>query len=202
MKIVSPEVMRRLDEQTIQAGTPGRQLMARAGSGLADALRDWAAHAELDPPHVVFAAGKGNNGGDAFVAARELCQEGWSVQVCLAASRKDVRGDAAWAMDAMTESGLDVIECPGEQDWQEDVLPLGTANLVVDALLGTGASGAPTGVVAAAVDRINRLQSRAWVLAVDVPSGLNSDTGQVESPCVQADLTVTCLLYTSDAADE
>lgn len=191
MKIVSPEVMRRLDEQTIQAGTSGRELMMRAGRGLADAVRDWARLAGLDSPRVLFAAGKGNNGGDAFVAARDLFEGGWSVRVVLASTRSEVKGDAAEAMQAMIASGLDLVECPGEEGWTEDAHAWGSVNLVVDALLGTGASGPPTGAVAAAIRRIHQLQSQAWVVSVDVPSGLNGDTGQVEEPCVQADVTIT-----------
>jgi NAD(P)H-hydrate epimerase len=191
MKIVSPQVMRQLDEQTIQAGIRGRELMARAGSGLAGALRDWARYAELAAPEVLVAAGKGNNGGDAFVAARKLFEEGWSVQVLLAAKRNEVKGDAADAMQAMIASGLDLTECPGEENWAAGAQEGVSVNLVVDALLGTGASGPPAGAVAAAICRINQLQSRAWVVSVDVPSGLNGDTGQVEEPCVRADLTLT-----------
>lgn len=191
MKIVSPKVMRSLDEQTIRAGTAGRVLMARAGRGLAKAVKDWARHAELDLPDVLFVAGKGNNGGDAFVAARILYEEGWGVKVMLAASGSEVKGDAAEALTAMVSAGLDLVECPEEQDWTNEAQEWGAVDLVVDALLGTGASGPPTGTVAAAIRRINQLQTQAWVLSVDVPSGLDGDTGRVEEPCVRADLTVT-----------
>ena len=154
-------------------------------------IRRFADQAALDMPQVLFVAGKGNNGGDAFVSARELFQDGWAVQVMLAAKRSDVHGDAAEALEAMVASGLDVVECPDAGDWDDAAHPLSSVDVVVDALLGTGASGAPSGTVAAAIGRIQSLQSQAWIISVDIPSGLNGDSGQIEQPCVAADLTVT-----------
>ena len=124
--------------------------------------------------------------------ARHLDLAGQSVRLLLACQPEEVRGDAAVNLQIARRAGLPLACLAGREqaDWEA---ALSGAEWIVDALLGTGASGAPTGTVAAAIKAINTVRKRsgAQVLAVDLPSGLDCDTGQAAGACVQADLTAT-----------
>ena len=192
MKFVSTDQMRKLDADTIsQHGTPGEVLMARAGRGIARQLLNVLRFKGLTHPSVLLAAGKGNNGGDAFVVARLLAESGCRAEVWLAGQASDVKGDARTHLNAMRDGGVKLVELPDEAAWTVDRPGLPLVDLVVDGLLGTGTSGAPRGVVARAIEVVNTLGSEALVAAIDLPSGMNSDTGSIESPCVVADVTYT-----------
>ncbi|HEY1777629.1 MAG TPA: NAD(P)H-hydrate dehydratase [Solirubrobacteraceae bacterium] len=169
------EQMRAIDAWAIERqGVPSLDLMERAGEGLA------ALAGELAPSgRVVIVAGKGNNAGDGFVAARLLRAQGREVEVLLAGQASSLSGDAASNLERLSES-------PGR--------PLADgisadAVLVIDAVLGTGASGAPRGEALAAIEAIR--SADAPVLAVDVPSGVDASSGEVAGPAVQAVATAT-----------
>ena len=188
MKTLSREEVREVDRRAIEAfGVPGVVLMENAGAGAARLL----AAVGITGP-VVIACGKGNNGGDGFVIARHLDLAGHSVQLLLACQPEEVRGDAAVNLQIARRAGLPITCLAGREqaDWEA---ALAGAEWIVDALLGTGASGAPTGTVAVAIKAINAVRERsgARVLAVDLPSGLDCDTGQAAGACVQAELTAT-----------
>ncbi len=160
MKAVTTEQMRELDRRAIAAGTNGEELMERAGFAVAKAAIDFLK--QRDSRSVLLFAGKGNNGGDAVVAARHLAAAGCRPTLVLLA-RRDHR-----------PVGVAVVEWPGE---------LPAADVIVDGLLGTGLTGEVREPYASAIKFIN--QSKLPVVAIDIPSGLSTST------CVRADLTVT-----------
>jgi NAD(P)H-hydrate epimerase len=137
---------------------------------------------------VAVFSGRGNNGGDGLVAARHLALWGVGVRcLCMGAPGGAVQPDLA---SAVTASGAALKSlAPGGLQVQEDAdWALEGVDLIIDALLGTGAAGAPRGEIAAFIRRINR--SSATVLAVDLPSGLDADSGVALGDCVRADHTL------------
>jgi len=177
--------MRDLDRAAIQQwGIPGLTLMENAGRAVADAARRLSA-ADSERP-VVFVCGTGNNGGDGFVAARHLSEQGRRVRVLLAGSRDRVTGDALENLRRLDEAGIEVVEI---DDAQVAARVLPQAALIVDALLGTGLSGKVRGLPGQLIEVIN--DSGRPVLAVDVPSGLDADSGEPLGIAVRAIETVT-----------
>jgi NAD(P)H-hydrate epimerase len=162
-------------------GIPSALLMENAGRGLADVARS------LAGPHGRFTllCGPGNNGGDGLVAARFLRETGARVAVGLIGELAKLTPDCGRNLTAL--AGYGVFPLPLER------LPdLGPGDVVVDALFGTGLSRAPSGAYAEAIGRIARWrEAGAKVVAADVPSGLQGDTGEAFEPCVTADVTVT-----------
>ncbi len=203
MIAVTVDQMRELDRATIEDhGIAGATLMERAGRGVADAAERLHGRATPSRPRAFLAAGKGNNGGDAFVAARHLAQRGWSVDVCLTCRMDEVGGDARTHLDRfLEETGIPVREWTEDGDWERGAEEAergfeGVPDVVIDGLLGTGIKGAPRGVAAAAIRCVNRMGRRGRVLAIDIPSGLNGDTGARDGECVCADMTVTMAMPT------
>ena len=194
MKTVSTAQMRELDRRTIEEyGVPGEQLMERAGAGVARWVRDLAL---LRAPPVRFVrciAGHGNNGGDAFVAARYLATWGMDVEVWLAASATDVQGDARGALERLRQTEVPVREMPGAEAWHamgRTIVPRET--LLLDGLLGTGMHGVPREPTASAIRCLNASADEgAAVVAIDVPSGMDTDSGEAAAEVVRADLTVS-----------
>ena len=185
MKAVTTAQIRQLDQRTIAAGVPGAELMERAGAAVArtcaELLRSHAARS------VLLLAGKGNNGGDAIVAARHLANMGCQPTLILLCRRDELQGDPLQHFQRLT-SGVHVFEMPGAKQMREiaaEVQPV----VVVDGLLGTGLTGAVHEPYASAINFINEL--RRPVVAIDIPSGIDSDTGKVRGVCVHADVTVT-----------
>ena len=154
----------RAHEQHVLSGVDAGALMGLAGLSVARLALASAPHARW----VQVWAGPGNNGGDGLVAARELHLAGKQVHVCLVADAARLPADAAQALQAAERAGVPISNQPE---------PAQVPGLVIDALLGLGASRAPADALAQAIDRINRCG--APVLAVDIPSGLHPDTGAV-----------------------
>ena len=177
-------------------GIPGVVLMERAGHGVADAVMRLAAASRLDRPAILLFAGKGNNGGDAFVAARILHEQGRHSVVWLSARASEVTGDARTHLDRMVAAGVSLYELPEPAQWGAvpGLEEMSGPAIVVDGLLGTGIEGAARGSVACAIRVVNRLGLRCPVVAIDIPSGLNSDTGLAAGEAVTADVTVTMAL--------
>ena len=185
MKIVTTQQMRELDRKAIEElGIPGLTLMENAGRAVADAAVRLTDHCAQRP--IVIVCGRGNNGGDGLVAARQLAQRGRRVQLLLAAAREDLTGDAAASLRRLTEAGIHVTEVT---DIEPVARACSGAALVVDALLGTGLSGKVRDLAGQLIEAINA--SGAQVLAVDVPSGLDADTGEPLGIAVRAAETVT-----------
>jgi hydroxyethylthiazole kinase-like uncharacterized protein yjeF len=172
-ELLTTDEMRRADAAAIRAGTPGLTLMHRAGAAVAERARALAGEGR-----VLVLCGPGNNGGDGFVAARLLAEAGLSVEAALLGERGALEGDAAAAADEWTGPVADAAS----------VEPAGFA-LVIDALFGAGLSRPLDGDAAALVGRVNA--AGVPVLAVDVPSGLDGDTGAARGPVVGATETVT-----------
>ena len=162
-----------LDAAAIAAGTPGRELMRRAGTAAAKRI---AFHfGALARNGVAVYAGSGNNGGDAWIVARELSRRGFTVRV--RETDRPLGADAAAAREE------------GKREVRADE-PRGDEAIIVDGLLGTGSRGAPRNAVARAIADIETARSRgARVVSLDVPSGLDATTGGAEG-AVHADLTL------------
>lgn len=192
MKAVTGEQMREIDRRTISDFIPGEELMARAGEGVAALVRQVAARPCVQADHVVLVAGKGNNGGDAFVAARHLAADGLSIVVLLTAEPRRLPGDARCHFDRMVEvPGICWRHVP-EDGWAEEAERLaGHRSVIVDGILGTGVRGPARGVAAAAIDCANALGRARPVVAIDVPSGMDADTGTSAGSVVTADETAT-----------
>ncbi|HDR00227.1 MAG TPA: NAD(P)H-hydrate epimerase, partial [candidate division WOR-3 bacterium] len=183
--VVTAARMREIDRAAIEdAGIPGILLMENAGRAVADELCR-----RLPGPvrgRVVILCGRGNNGGDGFVACRHLLNRGLNA-VCLLLGRvADLKGDARTNADILIKAGGPLVEVT---EAGQLAAGLADAGAVVDALLGTGLAEAPRGLHAEAIELTNTLS--AFVLAVDVPSGVDADTGRAFDPALRADLTVT-----------
>ena len=171
-ELLTAAQMARADALAIAGGVSGMTLMEAAGKAVAEVATGFGA----DGPVLVL-AGPGNNGGDGFVAARRLIAQGREVTVALLGEASNLKGDAGIASERWPGR---VIDATG--DWPD-------AALVMDALFGTGLDRPVDGPAAAIIDRINA--STAKTLSVDVPSGLNADTGAVMGRVVEADATST-----------
>jgi hydroxyethylthiazole kinase-like uncharacterized protein yjeF len=134
-------------------------------------------------------AGKGNNGGDGLVAARHLLNGGAEPAVLLLASKSEIRGDAALNLAAAEKSGIDVVDASTDLCWKKQAMTLAHASIIIDALFGTGLQRPAEGLYARAIEDMNK--ARGFRLAVDIPSGLSSDSFEIKGPAVRADLTVT-----------
>lgn len=190
MRILSRDQVRALDARAIAGGVSGVELMCRACQGL---LGAWRTLLGTELQSVLVLVGPGNNGGDGLGLARLLRDQGHRVRVWLAVPPERVRGDAAEMLRAWQESGGALRVCDQESDWQVNGCLLPAVDWVVDALLGTGSTRAPEGTMAAAVRWMRALRRQARVLAVDLPTGWDADTGIAfeESCFAGADLTLT-----------
>ena len=187
MKLVTAAQMRELDRRTIEdLGVPSLVLMENAGRGAYQVLRR--EFPELGGP-VVILSGRGNNGGDGFVVARYLINDGFPVSVFLLAARDQVRGDALVNLKILEALGVRVEEVQEEGRLNAVVHRMSRADLLVDALLGTGLNSPVRGLLAQLITKMN--QVRPEVLAVDIPSGLSADTGEPLATAVKARGTVT-----------
>lgn len=187
MKLVTAAQMRELDRQAIEEiGMPSLVLMENAGRTTYQVLRQEFPH--LNGP-VAVVAGRGNNGGDGFVVARYLANDGLPVTVFLFAPRDQVKGDARVNLDILAHLGVEVVEILDEAALATEICRVAHSRLIVDALLGTGLNAEVGGLLRLAIERINSLPTP--VLAVDIPSGLGADTGQPLGVAVKAQVTVT-----------
>ncbi len=192
------EQVRDVDRQAIaDYGMTGLMLMENAGRGCADLL----CKRGIDGP-VVICCGKGNNGGDGFVIARQLEARGFAVRVLLFCDPTGLTGDAAANYQILVTAETPVFVRPDESldVWIDKMLD--GADWIVDALLGTGARGEPRAPFDNAIKRMN--SHRAKKLAIDLPSGLDCDSGICASVTFRADHTCTFVAtkqgFRSDAA--
>ncbi len=171
--LLSCAEMAKADAAAIAGGSYGTELMEAAGRAVVAAISD-----HYRPQPVVVICGPGNNGGDGFVVARLLKSAGWSVRVSLMGTPDALKGDAAWAARLWKGPMGDLASTP-----------LSGRPLIVDALFGAGLNRPIDGVAAGLIGRINA--ERLTVVSVDIPSGINGDTGEVMGTAFTAALTVT-----------
>ncbi len=187
--ILSCAEVREREGRAIQSlGMPGLLLMENAGRNIAELLVSLGISGK-----VVICCGKGNNGGDGFVIARHLDNHHVPVQVLLFARPEELAGDAAINQRILAGSGVQVDVHSGPLDRETIRVDLATADWVVDALFGTGLSGGLRPPFDEVVTLIN--EGPAKVLAVDIPSGLDGDTGKPLGPAVRALHTATMLAW-------
>src|SRR5579871_3673899 len=183
MKVLTAAQMRAVDRRTVELGIPRIVMMENAGHRVVEFLES--SYAPLAAQRIVVLCGKGNNGGDGMVVARQLHTrvQPTSLHVVLLGSPEELKGDAAanWRM-------LQACGCPVTQE-----IPAAARNatLVIDGLLGTGINGPASGRMLDAIREINCGFPLAQVVAIDIPSGLPSDSGQPVGEFARADATVT-----------
>lgn len=174
--------MRTIDRLAVEEiGIPGSVLMERAGLGAAGEILQWFP----DERRIAVVCGSGNNGGDGYVAARHLAATGRHVDVLLVEAESKVRREPRVFLEVVKRLGVRA-ERVNVTAWSHIFADY---DLIVDAMLGTGVNGAPRPNVEAAVRAINA--SMLPVVALDIPSGVDASTGEIESVAVQADLTLT-----------
>jgi NAD(P)H-hydrate epimerase len=214
MKVLTAAEMREVDRLTTERhGIPSLTLMENAGASVvafiteriirARSLRSGGstafvvqkgAEAGSGRRRIVVFCGKGNNGGDGFVVARRLIDAACHPVVYLFADPKELRGDAAANRDRWKKSGGEIHVVSDAAAMLAARSALKAADIIVDALLGTGTRGPVEGLLREAIEAINRCRQdnpQQTVVAVDIPSGANADSGEVASVAVEADYTVT-----------
>ncbi len=184
MKLCTPGQMQNIDRRAIEGmKIPGLELMETAGSRVADAIIEQ--YGDVSGQVITIVCGKGNNGGDGFVAARYLHEKGARIETFLIGRGDTVEGDARANLERAEKVGLYIkeIDSPDELTIDEN------STIIIDALFGTGFSGDIKAPYDEIIRRIN--DHPASVMAVDAPSGLDGATGAAAEPCVRADMTVT-----------
>lgn len=183
-RLVTAEQMRALEAAAETQSMPASLLMENAGEALAQAALKLAG----PEGRFVVVCGRGNNGGDGLVAARKLFAAERSVSVEIIGGASGLKGDPLRNLQALTALGIVPGDC--------STLVLSRGDVVIDAIFGTGLSRAPEGAFADAIRRIEIWRSQgARVVAADLPSGLDGNTGKPFAPCVEADFTVTFGLH-------
>ncbi|MBV9888101.1 MAG: NAD(P)H-hydrate epimerase, partial [Acidobacteria bacterium] len=199
MKALRAAEMREVDRLTTERyGISGLQLMETAGTLASNAFAEWIRDAGLEPPHdICVLCGKGNNGGDGFVVARHLRSEAANVFVVLFGREGELKGDAATNFQRWRELGGEVVFATDEVAWESVAARSLGADVIVDAMFGTGFRGVAGGAIGRAIRDLNAKSkdatavAPALILAVDTPSGLPSDGEAGEEPIVKAHHTVT-----------
>ncbi len=185
---------RAVDRYAIEVlGIPGTVLMENAGRNTADLIERRLKKLQSDrssPQHIAIVCGKGNNGGDGFVIARHLAHRGYLVDIDLFGRAEDLTGDAAVNHAIVQRMGLPIRRLHDRRTLAAAARRWQKSAVVVDALLGTGFNGQVREPLASVITTINGLRG-PLIVAVDVPSGLNADTGVAEGPAIKADMTVT-----------
>lgn len=190
MRAVTPNQMKAIEEASVRLGVSRLQLMENAGRGLAEYVEKKVG--KLDDKHVVVLAGSGNNGGDGFVAARHLAGGGSKISVILLAQPKNIKTEEARANWSSLSKMTETVKVHVATDaaalgkLYETVM---RADVILDAVFGTGIKGRLKDPQATAVDLIN--EANGLKVAVDIPSGLDPLSGSVEDKFVRPDATVT-----------
>jgi len=187
VQTITADKMRQVEEKAHRMGILRVFMMENAGSGVADYI--FSRFKRLDKKKIVVVAGTGNNGGDAFVAARHLVYHGAKVTVILLGSPKDLKTEETrinWSVLEQMNS-LDLIFA--KEVSKEIARMINNADIIIDGIFGTGIRGRISEPHSSVIDAINN--AKAYKVAVDVPSGLDPDTGEIHDKCVKADATIT-----------
>lgn len=176
-KVVSVEQMRQLDGGTIQFGIDGILLMENAALGVTKAI---CAHVPVEGARAAVVCGGGNNGGDGFAVARHLANRGADVSICLLYDADRLKGDAKKNFEISSRMGIPIKN-------QEDFC---NCDFIVDAIFGIGFRGSVQGKAVEIIEQMNR--SGKKIFSIDIPSGVDGNTGAVEGSAVRAYMTITC----------
>lgn len=183
IRIVTAEIMRAIDRETIEKrGIPGIELMENAGREIAKGIKYQIIREEGKWNIAVF-CGKGNNGGDGFVVGRYLHKSDLNVSIYYTGPAENLSPDARLNLDRALKLGIPIKDIRTIDELPEEM----DADFIVDAIFGTGFSGAPSGIMADLIKYIN--SQSAEVISIDCPSGLNIDTGEHEGVVVKANHT-------------
>lgn len=192
VRVVNAEQMRQIEEKAIyHYGIPSLLLMENAAWAVVEEIRRNIPNGKegLNGRKAVVLVGKGNNGGDGLAVARHLVFQGMDVTVLLFAAQKEFRGDAALNLRLFQGTTGKVFVVEGEKQRRLIRLALAQADVVIDALFGIGMRGALPSLIEEYVDEVNC--SPGWVVSIDIPSGVEANTGKVYRTAVRAQTTVT-----------
>jgi len=184
MKLVTSSQMKNIDAKSIQVyNIPSLELMEKAGLGTAEVCKKMLG----DPKgkKIFIFCGKGNNGGDGLVIGRHLAKWKLKIQFFLLGKRDELKGDALTNLNRAIKLKLPIKQVTRP----EDLPDFSACHLIIDAIFGTGFKGEVTGIEKESIQRIN--SGKIPVVAVDIPSGLNADTGKFKPVCIKATATVT-----------
>jgi len=185
MYVLTPKEMDDLDRASSAVlGIERLLLMENAGKSVYEILKE---EFPLFNNRVVVVAGKGNNGGDGFVAARYLAEMAGELQVYVFADISEIKGLSKKNLDILEKMGVEVVEVK-EKIPEEVAQGISEADIIVDALFGTGFRGEAKGIYGEVINLVN--QSDGFVISIDIPSGVNGETGEVKGEAILADLTV------------
>ncbi len=188
MKVLTAEQMQSVDRRTIEEiGLPGVVLMENAGRGVAEEIAQHFTTAGSS--RALILAGKGNNGGDGYVIARHLLDRGWDVKTMVLAEREAIKGDAALHLSILDNCGGEIVFVLDDESLAGAFADVDASTVLVDALFGTGLTKPVQGLYLKAITWLN--QQSSPVVAVDIPSGIDSSTGRVLGVAVNAALTVS-----------
>jgi hydroxyethylthiazole kinase-like uncharacterized protein yjeF len=188
MKVATAEQMQELDRKSIEVyRIPGIVLMENAGKGAAEAITS--TFPDIKKQKIAVIAGKGNNGGDGFVIARHLLNQGVSVKVFLLTNPKSLRGDAETNYNIFHHMKGEVISIPFSKDYQKVKRSMENFDLLIDGIFGTGLDAEVRGYYREVIEHLNSL--RKPIVAIDIPSGLDANTGKPLGSAIRASLTVT-----------
>jgi len=197
-RLVTAEEMRRIDAQaTREFSIPSIVLMENAARSACEVIEEYFADPEcacsgIKDLGVLIVCGKGNNGGDGLAIARLLANREAEVTVLLLGKAVDLKGDPRTNHRILRHADVEIHEVVGERQLTRFFAGHSEPDVIVDAIFGTGFKSKPAGIYASAIEFINR--SDAFVLAIDIPSGVSADDGKVEGCAVYADATVTMAL--------
>jgi NAD(P)H-hydrate epimerase len=187
MHILTTDAMREADRRTIQEiGIPASVLMESAGRAVARVMVERIE--DLESLAVTVVCGKGGNGGDGLVVLRTLAGLGYDARAVVLAPFESLSGEALDNLQSALKLGLPVESAPTIEAWSDALSQVASADVVVDALFGTGLTEAPRGAYQRAIEDVNELD--CFRVAIDVPSGLSSDSGIVPGVAFDADLTI------------
>ena len=186
MKILNAEQMRNIDRRTTERfGVPSIVLMENAANAVVEAIFD----RYPDSGRVALVCGTGANGGDGFAVARHLENRGVVPVIVIVGDRASIRGDARINLEVCQRLGIPIYAVRDPDDVETALAHAADADLIVDAIFGTGLNRPPAGIQSDVIRALAEL--RIPVLAVDLPSGANASSHQPFEPCVQAEVTVT-----------
>ncbi len=184
IQLASVKSIRSMDQATIIGGLSGEALMEEAGKGLAHITEKYL-DSSLKEKNIGIVCGKGNNGGDGFVAARYLAKNGANVNIVLLADKSELKGDALLNFNKLDNSEIEILSVLDAKDLPD----FNTYDILVDAILGTGFSGELQGFIKEVTAKIN--SSGKIIISADTPSGINCDTGECSLDAIFADATIT-----------